>query len=95
MTKWSDSNSSEPDSKDNANANFKERTSKSLNGEKTIDKISSNKNKPSNIFILKKTIIWKIVRNASSLTVNNEIWTKSEIKINDWKVPKRTGGKKS
>lgn len=42
-----------------------------------------------------QTIIWKIVRNASSLTVNNEIWTKSEIKINDRKVPKRTGGKKS
>jgi len=52
MTKWSDSNSSEPDSKDNVNANFKKRTSKSLNGEETIDKISSNKNKPSNIFIL-------------------------------------------
>lgn len=47
------------------------------------------------LFYSKKTIIWKIVRNASSLTVNNEIWTKSEIKINDRKVPKRTGGKKS
>lgn len=96
MTKWSDSNSSEPDNKNNANANYKEKTSKSLSGEETTNRISSNKNKWSTIFIyLKKTIIWKIVRNASSPTVDNEIWAKGEIKINDRKVPKITRGKES